>query len=278
MNNVVLNSLFSKNTFNSIVLKNKDSVFLKELYSNFSDIENNYNLIFKLYKYMSKEYRNEYFYKNTLLNKLLLGRHSLRTTTAISEMPIGNSKADFVMINGKAVVYEIKTELDNLDKLSTQINDYYKVFKFVCVVTSESNYYKILKKFRNSTVGIYVLTAKNTISYRKKPLECDIYLDKKEIFKTLRKVEYENIIKNFYNFLPETTPVRYYDACYELFESIDIKLLYNDVLAQYKKRVNIIEQEFLKEVPYELKSVVYFSNYKVSDYQKLNNFLKKKEG
>ncbi len=60
-----------------------------------------------LYNYL-KVYRNEYFYKNTILNKLLLGRHSINTTTALSEMPIGKSIADFILLNGKGVVDEIK--------------------------------------------------------------------------------------------------------------------------------------------------------------------------
>ena len=74
------------------------------------------NIFEILYDRLKKEYRNEYFYKNTLLNKLLLGVHSTNTTTALAELPIGKAKADFVLINGKAVVYEIKTELDNFER------------------------------------------------------------------------------------------------------------------------------------------------------------------
>ncbi|MBC8060944.1 MAG: sce7726 family protein, partial [Clostridiaceae bacterium] len=54
-------------------------------------------------------------------------------------------KADFILINGSAVVYEIKTELDTLDRLDSQIENYYKAFTKVCVITSESNYNKVQK-------------------------------------------------------------------------------------------------------------------------------------
>ena len=37
------------------------------------------------------------------------------------------------MINGRGVVYEIKTDLDNLLRLENQIRDYYKVFSYVYV-------------------------------------------------------------------------------------------------------------------------------------------------
>ena len=91
--------------------------------------------------------RNEYYYKITLLNKLLLGIHSVNTTTALTEFPIAKSKADFVLINGKAVVYEIKTELDNLERLESQISDYYKAFDHVAVVTCIENVENVKKSW-----------------------------------------------------------------------------------------------------------------------------------
>lgn len=39
-----------------------------------------------VYEAIRKSHRNEYYYKNTLLNKLLLGRHSLNTITALTEV------------------------------------------------------------------------------------------------------------------------------------------------------------------------------------------------
>ena len=59
-----------------------------------------------------------------MLNKLLLGRHSINTTTALTQIPINKSKADFILINGKAVVYEIKTELDNFEFIKNTYENY----------------------------------------------------------------------------------------------------------------------------------------------------------
>ena len=38
------------------------------------------------------------------------------------------------MINDRGVVYEIKTDLDNLIRLENQLKDYYKVFSYIYVV------------------------------------------------------------------------------------------------------------------------------------------------
>lgn len=126
--------------------------------------KNNGQLISEIYSYMSRNYRNEYFYQNTSLNKLLLGRHSVNTTTALMQVPVGKSRADFIMINSKAVVYEIKTELDNFDRLQMQLHDYCMAFDHVCMVTSENNFEKACELLEDTAVGIYVLTDKNTLS------------------------------------------------------------------------------------------------------------------
>lgn len=224
---------------------------------------------------MSKNYRNEYFYQNTMLNKLLLGRHSLNTTTALTQIPIGKSKADFIMINGKAVVYEIKTELDGFERLDTQINDYFKAFNHVCVVTCESNFEKISEFLKRTPVGICILSKKNTLKFPKEPEENNGKLSHEVLFKVLHRKEFEAILKLQYGSLPNTTQVFYYDECFRLFSSIPIFILYPMVLAQLKKRNHIIK-EYYQNVPYELKSLLYFYNAKAKDYLNLSHFLNDK--
>lgn len=224
---------------------------------------------------MSKNYRNEYFYQNTLFNKLLLGRHSLNTTTALTQIPVGKSKADFILINGKAVVYEIKTELDSFDRLETQINDYYKAFDHVCVVTCENNFEKLSRLLTDTPVGICVLSNRNTLQFPKQPEMNDESLTHEALFKVLHKKEFEEIIKIYFGSLPNTTQVFYYDECYRLFVSIPMSVLYSMVLVQLKKR-NCIIKEHYQNVPYELKSLLYFYNAKEKDYLNLAHFLNEK--
>lgn len=224
---------------------------------------------------MSKNYRNEYFYQNTMLNKLLLGKHSLNTTTALTQIPIGKSKADFIMINGKAVVYEIKTELDSFERLETQLNDYFKAFNHVCVVTCESSFGKISKLLENTPVGICILTNRNTLRFPKEPEESNDKLSHEVLFKILHKKEFEEILNIHYGSLPKATQVFYYDECLRLFSSIPISTLYPMVLVQLKKRNHIIK-EYYQNVPYELKSLLYFYNAKEKDYLKLSHFLNDK--
>ncbi|MCD2346853.1 sce7726 family protein [Clostridium guangxiense] len=279
-NNLVLKRLFTKNTINNLIKNRKNDTFTYAInrYLNETKAKKYNDLISKIYKLSGKQYRMEYFYKNTLLNKLLLGKHSLKTTTALTELAIGKSKADFVMINGKGIVYEIKTELDTLERLENQIQDYYKVFKYVCVVTCEEHYEKLREKLLDTKVGIYILTKRNTISVKKEPEEEESFLDKKVIFKVLRKKEYEKIIFNNIGYLPETSQFKYYNECYKLFEEISIEVIHKSMLDELKKRINIDIQDYKNYVPYELKFLIYFSQYKKKDYQNLKIFLQSEFG
>ncbi len=275
-NNLILNRLFTQNTFFDMIQYNDTSIFdtvVKRYIDNIED-KNNGELISEIYSYMSKEYRNEYFYQNTLLNKLLLGKHSVNTTTALTQIPISKSKADFILINGKAVVYEIKTALDTFDRLNTQIRDYYKAFNHVCVVTSESQFEQACELLKNTNVGVYCLTSRETLSTtkRKEPIADASHLNHTTIFKILHKTEFENIIQKYYGELPKTSQVFYYGECLYKFSNIPISDAYSMFLKELKKR-NKIEICNLNKIQYELKSLMYFLNPNNKELETINQFL-----
>ena len=279
--NMILNRLFTQYNFDDLIQGQKNDVYISVIKRFVQDplSKNNGEIISEIYSYMSKNYRNEYFYQNTLLNKLLLGRHSINTTTALTQIPINKSKADFILINGKAVVYEIKTELDNLERLESQINDYFKAFDHVAVVTYNENVTAIQKKIDSigKPVGIYVLQNRGTIKTIQKPEKYRNALDSKIIYKILRKPEYEEIILNKYGFLPNVSAFEYYSECRKLFEKMPIEESYEWVLKLLKKRTKIIKNEY-KEIPYELKFLAYFMDLKSEDYEKIRCFLNQAYG
>lgn len=255
----VLNRLFTQNSFRELLenynSESKTKMLCAAVKRCLIDAESKSNgeIISEIYRYIGDNYRNEYFYKNTLLNKLLLGIHKPTTTTALTEIPIGNSKADFVMINGKAVVYEIKTALDSFERLGTQINDYYRAFDNVVVLTDEKNCKMAMKLLKDTPVGIYLLTKRDQIHKEKLPVPYTGKLNALDIFKVLNKTEYESILLQVYGKLPKTTDAKYYRECFNLFNEIDLNEIYNLFKKELKKRNKIIIEEY-SDVPYELKS------------------------
>lgn len=276
---LLLNRVFSRSTFKELMEEHTEETYMAatKRYIDNPHEKNHQQIISEFYQHLKKNYRNEYFYKNTLLNKLLLGIHSPKTTTALTEVPVAKSKADFILINGKAVVYEIKTELDNFERLGTQINDYYKAFNYVSVVTAEVNNHAIEKILSDTPVGIYLLTNRNSLSVRKRPVENNASLDFNTIFKILRKSEYESILLTYYGYLPRVSQFNYYSECKKMFNEIDVLEAYKLFINELKKR-NPIDVDLYSNVPYELKFLMYFYNLRKVDYKKLEIFLDSKLG
>ena len=274
----ILNKVFTKNTLNKWISLEKSDIYAITIKRFVKDAEGKTNkeLISDIYTKMKTDYRNEYYYKNTLLNKLLIGKHSVNTTSALTEVNINKSKADFVLINGKAVVYEIKTELDNLERLSSQIDDYYKAFDHVAVVTYEKNLQQLQRVLDgiDKPVGIYVLRKNGKLGTVRKPQRHISDLDKDIIFKLLRKSEYEDIIAQWYGYLPEVTQFKYYAACKKMFLELDTNILYQEFVQQIKKR-NLKQPNYIDYhvIPSELRLLVYLSNLKKSEYESLCRFL-----
>lgn len=277
-NSILLNRVFTRNTLREIVDRSYSDALTSAIYRYIDDSseKDNRQLISELYTVLKKQYRNEYFYKNTILNKLLLGVHKPSTTTALTEITIGKSKADFVLINGRAIVYEIKTELDNLDRLESQISNYFKAFTRVSVLASEEYVNTLEKRLGNSPVGVCILTKRGTISEKKEPQEYSHQLNKDTMFRILRKSEYEKIIIEHYGMLPNVSQFDYYRTCNRLFCEIETNVAYEDFISTLKKRGKI-DIEHYKKIPYELKFLVYFSDFKSDDYRRLESFLQQKE-
>ena len=227
--------------------------------------------ISEIYHFMDCEYRNEYYYKNTILNQLLIKKHDLYNTAALTELPIGDSKADFIMINGRGVVYEIKTDLDNLLRLENQIKDYYKVFSYVYVVVGNKQLPRVKEFLKDQKVGIYELTASGKLICRKKALCNKENLSYEAMFQVLRKAEFEYILLKHFHELPEVNSFQYYRECQKWLERVNIITLQKDVMRCLKARtLMLVENKLEEKVPYELRFYAYFSKRINSNYQEID--------
>lgn len=233
--------------------------------------------ISRIYHYMNVSYRNEYFFKNTILNQLLIERHDLYNTVALTELPIADSKADFIMINGRGIVYEIKTDLDNFNRLESQISDYYKAFKYVNVVVGYKQYEKVRDILADSKVGIFVMGKNGNLRCRKAAKCYDKELSFDTMFRILRKKEFESILLKHYGELPKVNSFQYYRECLKWIMKLNIKTFQKDMLQCLKQRMQlVVEDVFEEKTPYELRFYAYFSKENNKQYQIINDFWNEK--
>lgn len=154
----------------------------------------------RIYDILRVEYRCEYIYLNEIfLNEILKG-HS-ENAKVFTEFTINSSKLDFLIVNGTTTAYEIKTELDNLQRLEKQLEDYVKAFEKVYVVTYFEFAIKIKDFLKNKKilkkVGIKILDINGKLVDFKESGSFIRNFDKNTIFKTLLKKEKEKFGKDY---------------------------------------------------------------------------------
>jgi len=273
-----LSHIISPSNFKKIVREDDYySTFYKlKKHSIISNTTTNLDVINVIYNSLLKNYKNEYVYKNILTNKLLLKKYSLKYTIALNEFNIGKSIADFVLLNGEARIYEIKTELDNLEKLNKQIVDYCQFGDKVYIVTSSKHINKLIELYENTTIGIIELTSRNALKTVKEATSNVDSFSYETLFKTLRKQEYIELIHEYFNFVPEVSNTRIFKECLALAKKIEVSLFQQMVVNQLKSR-NISNPKKIQEkaIPESLKHICYTLDFSKNEYAKLDSFLNK---
>jgi hypothetical protein len=139
-------------------------------------------------------HRNEYVYRAALTSNVLLGTHSLKTASMLSEFRIGACKADLVILNGTATVYEIKSERDSLSRLARQVENYQKVFAKIYVIASESHVRGVTDAVPEE-VGVMSLCRRSHISTFRPATENLSSVCSQTIFESVRSAEARTILK-----------------------------------------------------------------------------------
>lgn len=270
-------SVFSSTPFSKII-KNGDLSFIEARINRY-DLD--YLMSGKFYTYMDylqyiyreleKNYRNEYFYKNTFLNSILLNHYGIKDTIAINEFRVGSSVADLVLFNGSSKAFEIKTELDSNKRLKGQVKDYRKIFDECYVVTDESLIEKYAKE--DLSVGIIALrkTSRSVTMYEWRKAEKNTTIDPATLMRCLRTEEYKNIVKTFYGDLPEMNSFNMFPICSEIIKSIPPDELSVLFLNQLKKRKS--STAFLKTFHKELRQLALAMNLEKNKYDVLVDYL-----
>ena len=273
-----LSQILSPANFKKIVKDRNyfDTFYRINKHTKISDTTTNFEVINTIYKSLLSTYKNEYVYKNILLNQKLLKKYSLKKSIALSEFNIGNSIADFVILNGEARVYEIKTELDGLDKLDKQLADYKKFADKIYVVSNSKHIPNLLVKFHNTEIGLIELTKRNALKTIKEA-EQNFSFSHETLFKSLRKDEYINLLKKHFGEVPNVPNTLIFRECFKLSKKIDILEFQKLVIKELKFR-NISNPELFNDdlIPDSLKHICYTLNFSKKDFIELEDFLYKK--
>ncbi|WP_258543177.1 sce7726 family protein [Parvicella tangerina] len=228
----------------------------------------------QVYQILQEQYYGEYLYKNALLNKILIERHDITKTCALNEFKVSNSIADYVLLNGNATIYEIKTDLDTLAKLDKQLHDYSKFAEKVYIVSHSKFIKTLLSRYENSHVGIIEMYNRDSLNVVKESVANYDNLSHDTLFRVLRKREYLSIVEDIYGFVPDVPNTKIFRSCYELIKDLDVELFQSHVIETLKER-NISSPELLtsRATPYEWRQLCYSLDLKHGEYETFYQYL-----
>lgn len=149
------------------------------------------------------------------------------------------------------------------------------MFNYVVVITNDKHLNKVMARYKDTTVGILVLTSRNTLSEVQKPKENNSLLNSKAMYNFLRKEERKRVIAQNHMDVPTYNDFTEYDVLFDVFKEIPMTKLHNNMISELKKRGNMKEykDEFLA-APTEIKFLLYFAKMTKKDKNKLYHFLK----
>lgn len=140
-----------------------------------------------------KTKNNASFVKTALIDFWLKNQ---KADLIVNEAPFfrGNRRADIIMIKDKSLIaFEIKSELDNLKNLKTQISDYKKIFDFVYVVIDKK--FEKAKELNILSKKIGILVYDKNISIKREANKIRLF-QKKDLISLLWRKDLEILLNN----------------------------------------------------------------------------------
>jgi hypothetical protein len=238
-----------------------DMSFVRKIASNFDLNEypdNSVTLerVFEsVFSQMWEAYRNEYVFKNRLIERVFLKKYSNSDATLLTELRVGRCVADAVLVNGLSTCFEIKTEYDSLSRLSEQVSSYRKLFDKIVIISSETHIQNLLEQLP-SDIGLNLLTKRGALVVVRKPEDLSSgRIDTSALASTLRLNELKALTKSLTTEKLPSSNIEIYNFCNDVLENSDpvkVRNGFRKILKTCRKQ----DTELLSSVPKSLKNAL----------------------
>jgi hypothetical protein len=131
-----------------------------------------------------------------------------------------------------------------------------QVFDHINVITSEKQAKKLQHELRKE-IGILVLTNRNTISTIRNSVSNKKNIKPEILFDSLRKNEYQSVIKSNFGSIPDVPNTRIFSKCKDMFIKMDPEAAHDITMQVLRKRnSNSTLSEFLNKAPASLSAYI----------------------
>lgn len=204
--------------------------------------------------------RDDYVYRSSVVEKIALGRHNLRTATVLSEVRARGSKADLVVLNGTATAYEIKSERDSLSRLPSQLSDYRSVFASVTVVTSLRQMDAVLR-LAPDDVGVLVLSSRLRLQVVRETQDLPGRIDATALLGTLRASEATQVLERIGIETPDVPNTRLWAELRNLYATLDpVEVHRHAVQVLKQSRSRAAQETHMRTLPPSIRTAALFGD------------------
>jgi hypothetical protein len=270
-----LTRLFSAAVFREMAKKGRSALFrrlvaetdLRDRCGANATVGDAFDSAFNILKIAGR--RDEYVYRAAISHKILMGRHSLRTASMLNEFRAGSCKADLVILNGTATVYEIKSERDSLARLANQVENYKRVFAKVNVIASDAHVDEILDTVPHD-VGVMCLSKRYQITIMREAIDCPERICPLTVFESLRAAEALAILKALGVSAPQVPNTQRHASLRVLFAELDPATLHVEMVRTLKQTRNLAPlDDLVRELPASLQAAALSFPVRHTDHSRL---------
>ncbi|WP_454232230.1 sce7726 family protein [Mycolicibacterium fortuitum] len=187
------------------------------------------------YTTLTRDYRNEYVYKNTLLRHAASAAAPRGSFNALLELPTGQAVADIVAVGATAVAYEIKTDLDTLGRLDLQLGEYSRCFEYVNVVASPARAIRIAERTAEH-VGVLAVESTGALTTLRTPSSHSQQISHSCLFRILRRGEILAILQRQMGYQPDVPAAKLWSRTAGLFTQIPIDIAHREFVEELRYR------------------------------------------
>ena len=235
-----LTRLFSATVFREMAKKGRSGLFrrllgqtdLIERVGPCATVGDTFDSAFNILKIAG--HRVDFIFRAAISQNVLMGTHSLRTASMLNEFRVGSCKADLVILNGTATVYEIKSERDSLARLVNQVENYKRVFAKVNVIASESHIDGVLNTIPDD-VGVMCLSKRYRITSVREAADRPERICPVTVFESLRMAEGISILRAMGVAVPDVPNTRKHTAMRDLFAMLDPIAVHAEMVRTLKR-------------------------------------------
>jgi hypothetical protein len=189
----------------------------------------------RAFEVLGRDYRNEYYFKSQLVSKIVFGRHSPRTSSALIELPMGKSCADMMIINGTSTIYEIKTDFDDFSRLTGQLADYCTRADRVNVVVSEAKA-SAAERSLSESIGVIAVRKRGQLTTVREGISHLWQIDTDQLFQLLRTNEAARIVQRTHRYEATGPSGLAWPLMRELFSELPVEVAHRETLIELRSR------------------------------------------